>query len=176
VTTPNPPIKGHTLIGEGHVTPVWGEAWHSPHSHSGGCSCGAKPPEFPNVSTVKMKAWHRLHKEELRATMTDEKLTPERAVRLLRAKGAELEHRVLVEAETLDEPMTTLGTNMLVNGIMADIALIAQLVADHIESTSIKFYLPDEDSTEDIDDANVREYTESQREQFRKGFEEGRQP
>ena len=67
--------------------------------------------------------------------MPDEKLTPDRAVRLLRAKGAELEHRVLIEGDSLGEPMTTLGMNMMVIGMMADIALIAQLLADHIESS-----------------------------------------
>ena len=66
-----------------------------------------------------------------------EKLSPERSIRLLRAKAAELEHRVLVEAETLDEPMTTLGLNMLVNGIMADIALVAGLLAEHIERSEV---------------------------------------
>ena len=65
--------------------------------------------------------------------MTDEKLTPERAVRLLRAKAGELEHRVLIESESLDTPMTTLGLNMVVTGLMADIALVAQMLADHME-------------------------------------------
>jgi hypothetical protein len=62
----------------------------------------------------------------------DEKLTPERAVRLLRAKGAELENLM---------PTIDAGE---IRWLAADIALIAQLLADHIESTGIKFYLPDE--------------------------------
>jgi hypothetical protein len=80
VTKANPPIKGHTLIGEGHVFPIWGEPWDSPRTHSGGCSCGAVPPEFPNVSTVKMRAWHRQHKEELRGNTVINNLDIERAV------------------------------------------------------------------------------------------------
>ena len=67
---PNPPIKGHELLQEGHVFPLHGngtglDGWKIV-GHSGGCRCGAKPPEFPNVSTVQMKKWHREHKEELR--------------------------------------------------------------------------------------------------------------
>ena len=59
--------------------------------------------------------------------MTDnEKLTPERAVRLLRAKGAELESWVL--HNVADEGH--------VWQLTADIALIAQLLADHIEATT----------------------------------------
>lgn len=64
---PNPPIKGHELLGEGHiwrgidpVTDEWGPQW-------GGCRCGAKPPDWPNVSVGAMKRWHRQHKAELRA-------------------------------------------------------------------------------------------------------------
>jgi hypothetical protein len=65
--------------------------------------------------------------------MAEEKLTPERTARLLRAKAAELEHRVLIDQESLDVPMTTLGLNMLVIGVMADIAIVAELLADEIE-------------------------------------------
>lgn len=59
--------------------------------------------------------------------MTDEKLTPERAVRVLRAKGGELENRALQEAALQGglRPVTELA---------ADIGLIAQLLADYIES------------------------------------------
>jgi hypothetical protein len=58
-----------------------------------------------------------------------ERLSPERAVRLLRAKAAELENYA---AEVLD------GQNVprLSDGYLAaDIALIASLLADVIEST-----------------------------------------
>jgi hypothetical protein len=50
-----------------------------------------------------------------------EKLSPERAVRLLRAKNSELEHAVL--------------NNAIVNSkdLMADVALLYALLADHIE-------------------------------------------
>jgi len=56
---------------------------------------------------------------------SDEKLTPERAVRLLRAKGAELEATVLAGWQS--EPAIDITL------LAADIALIAQLLADHIE-------------------------------------------
>jgi hypothetical protein len=59
----------------------------------------------------------------------NEKLTPERAVRLLRAKGAELEARVLQNA---NKPHV-LDSAAHVWQLTADIALIAQLLADHIE-------------------------------------------
>jgi len=54
----------------------------------------------------------------------DEKLTPERAVRLLRAKGAELETQVHQRKSLVLRDIDLLR---------ADIALIAQLLADHIE-------------------------------------------
>jgi hypothetical protein len=57
---------------------------------------------------------------------SDEKLTPERAVRLLRAKGAELEATVLAGWQS--EPAIDITL------LAADIALIAQLLADHIEA------------------------------------------
>jgi hypothetical protein len=56
--------------------------------------------------------------------MTTEKLSPERAVRLLRAKAAELEHRVKL----------AVGDGLTDNVyLIADIALVASLLADHIE-------------------------------------------
>ena len=64
--------------------------------------------------------------------MSDEKLTPERAVRLLRAKVGELEHRVLdrvgVAGRADDDPRVNMASTSI-----ADIALVAQLLADHIE-------------------------------------------
>jgi hypothetical protein len=51
--------------------------------------------------------------------VSDEKLSPEAAVRLLRAKGAELEY------------VSAIGGR--IGSLAADIALIAQLLADHIE-------------------------------------------
>lgn len=50
-------------------------------------------------------------------------LSPERAVRLLRAKAGELEAIVMMDAIT---PTTDLA---------ADISLVATLLADHIERT-----------------------------------------
>jgi hypothetical protein len=66
--------------------------------------------------------------------MSEERLTPERAVRLLRAKAGELEHRFLTEEASLDVPMTTLGANMMINGLMADIALVCSILADFMET------------------------------------------
>jgi hypothetical protein len=70
--TPNPPIPGHHLLNEGHIHRIFQDdrfpqvgSVEKPQ-HSGGCQCGARPPEFPNVSVNKMKEWHRQHKEELR--------------------------------------------------------------------------------------------------------------
>jgi hypothetical protein len=62
--------------------------------------------------------------------VSDEPLSPERAVRLLRAKAAELEHIYQVHyelAKQLDQ-----DTTMEVQ-LTADIALIASLLADLIE-------------------------------------------
>jgi hypothetical protein len=98
--------------------------------------------------------------------MADEKLTPERSVRLLRAKGGELEHRVLIESRSLDEPMTTLGTNMWAMAMMADIALIAQLLADHIEANEARWAKL----------MTLLQISTGDKESFREGFEEGRQP
>ena len=54
----------------------------------------------------------------------DVKLRPEQVVRLLNAKSAELEHYVLGQGHA------SLGT---IAGLAADVALIASLLADHIE-------------------------------------------
>lgn len=62
--TPNPPIRGHELKAEGHVWRTWVD-----DLMGGGCRCGAKPPEFPNVSIGAMKRWHREHKAEVRRIM-----------------------------------------------------------------------------------------------------------
>lgn len=60
-----------------------------------------------------------------------EKLTPERAVRLLRAKVGELEHTLL---EVADDP-NTMPTDLALAYIGADIALVATLLAEHMERT-----------------------------------------
>lgn len=54
-------------------------------------------------------------------------LASERALRLLRAKCAELEAKVLHEVAETGEVRDTV--------LIADIALIAQLLADHIEES-----------------------------------------
>jgi hypothetical protein len=57
--------------------------------------------------------------------MSDQALTPERSARLLRAKAGELEHKVKVHASHG-------GVNEHF-ALVADVALIAGLLADHIE-------------------------------------------
>jgi len=60
--------------------------------------------------------------------MSDEKLTPERAVRLLRAKVNELE----IIAKTAPGKVALTAAPHIIH-VSADIALIAGLLADHIE-------------------------------------------
>lgn len=57
-----------------------------------------------------------------------EKLSPERAVRLLRAKAAEAEHTTKVFYAA-----GGMATNEMIGNLAADIALIATLLADEIE-------------------------------------------
>ncbi len=94
----------------------------------------------------------------------DEKLTPERAVRLLRAKNAELEATVL---HTATNP-GLLDTVPHLWKLHADVALLFAILADHIEDLIDKGNLPVDlplatQQRLDTDDANVHEYTESQR-------------
>jgi hypothetical protein len=64
-------LAGHTLIGEGaphtstgvRVLRSWGGTYGTGH---GKCSCGALSEELP--SSTKRKAWHRAHKEDVRAS------------------------------------------------------------------------------------------------------------
>jgi len=65
-----------------------------------------------------------------------ERLSPERAVRLLRAKAAELEADVRHERN---------GVHSDVLNLMADLALIAGLLADHIEQSPGPWGPEDED-------------------------------
>jgi hypothetical protein len=58
----------------------------------------------------------------------DERMPPDRAVRLLRAKAGELETRVRDEFE---QPSTVSAMQMAL--LAADIALVASLLADYIE-------------------------------------------
>lgn len=64
---PNPPIKGHELIGEGNIRRQWTRLAADHDGWSGGCRCGARPDDFPHVSIYAMKRWHREHKAQLRA-------------------------------------------------------------------------------------------------------------
>lgn len=99
--TPNPPIPGHHLLGEGSIFPVR-QTFRFPYSSgdqpvadefNGGCQCGAKPPGFPNLSRNAVKAWHREHKAEIRASAPkdEDELHHVDVVRLL--------HQVLDTAE-----------------------------------------------------------------------------
>jgi hypothetical protein len=60
--------------------------------------------------------------------MPEDKLTSEQVVRLLHAKAAELEH---IAKQRMPEATDMYGVEYLT----ADIALIASLLADHIEAT-----------------------------------------
>ena len=63
---PNPPIPGHRLLHEGYVWPWINPVTEMYDGHRGGCECGARPSQFPNVSVGAMKRWHRAHKADLR--------------------------------------------------------------------------------------------------------------
>src|SRR5262245_16578467 len=65
----------------------------------------------------------------------DEKLTPERAVRLLRAKAGELEHIVKVHYEVAQKADRDVAYEV---NLTADIALIASLLADDIERVEME--------------------------------------
>lgn len=89
-----------------------------------------------------------------------EQLSPERSARLLLAKSAELEAAVQIYLSPLRRVGASLQTTRdidklyeVAGNLMADIALVAQLLAEHIERT--------EPWSHDIDDANLREYNES---------------
>ena len=60
-----------------------------------------------------------------------EKLSPERAVRLLRAKTDELE--LVAPIFLMEPPPTPDAIGQALGSLMADIALVASLLADHIE-------------------------------------------
>lgn len=59
--------------------------------------------------------------------MSDERLTPDRAERVLRAKAGELEARVLTDFDRGSTP-----TEVRLAELAADIALVATLLADEI--------------------------------------------
>lgn len=58
----------------------------------------------------------------------EERLPPDRAVRVLRAKTGELEARVLGDFDRASTPVEQRLTELA-----ADLALVATLLADHIE-------------------------------------------
>ena len=64
----NPPIAGHTLLHEGHTGFTYRQDSVGMYAKVpwGGCSCGARPAGFPDISINGMKRWHRQHKAELR--------------------------------------------------------------------------------------------------------------
>ena len=82
-----------------------------------------------------------------------EHLSPERAVRLLLAKSGELETMVRNEMDLNGPPLRP------VTALAADIALIATLLAEHIERVEL---------------ADKEEALEALVQPFREGFEEGR--
>ena len=112
MTTPNPPIPGHHLLNEGHVFRTHEEdrfpaaaamIGGDVYKYSGGCQCGALPAEFPNVSANQMKAWHRRHKEAVRAEAHAETgISKDDVVAALsgeRVDRVKLMHTVLDDAE-----------------------------------------------------------------------------
>ena len=82
--------------------------------------------------------------------MADEKLSPERAARLLRAKAGELE--LLAKSNLSYAHRNSPVTEEHVGHLTADIALVASLLADHIEDL-----IDNGDLSPDINDANVRD-------------------
>jgi predicted NBD/HSP70 family sugar kinase len=57
---PNPPIPGHELISEGHITV------RANGTVYGGCRCGERPAGWETMSIAAVKRWHREHKDQLR--------------------------------------------------------------------------------------------------------------
>jgi hypothetical protein len=92
-----------------------------------------------------------------------EKLSPERAVRLLRAKAGELENWVLHNVNNVTPAPESLWR------LTADIALIAGLLADHIEQSKSPGGPEAGDWTKTSPDD-----TETLQQEFREGFDEGR--
>jgi hypothetical protein len=100
-----------------------------------------------------------------------EKLTPDRAIRLLRAKAGELEAEFL---EVESAPQSLLIAD--VNALRASIALVATLLADHIERSErhdeqlrqMYKFLADKVISPEARERLLEE------EEFREGFDEGR--
>jgi len=71
---PNAPIPGHHLLHEGAIyksrDPDVGPWSTDEERYVGGCACGAKPTDFPDISIRAMKRWHRQHRAELRGQHT----------------------------------------------------------------------------------------------------------
>jgi hypothetical protein len=67
--------------------------------------------------------------------MTDEMMPPERAARLLRAKAHELEHMFtgMLDTTKAHGQLDQVDLSTRLTYIVADVALLAQLVADYIE-------------------------------------------
>lgn len=62
---PNPPIKGHKLLHEGHSVKCLNPVTENYDRWEEGCECGEKPVP-PANSINEMKRWHREHKHQLR--------------------------------------------------------------------------------------------------------------
>jgi hypothetical protein len=73
----NPPIKGHELLFDGDrlltINPLTDDYYPEGDAlrWRGGCRCGAKPPQWPNLSIYAMRRWHRHHKAVLRRGDSD---------------------------------------------------------------------------------------------------------
>lgn len=70
---------------------------------------------------------------------TTEHMTPDRVVRLLRAKGSELEHVFTGMLDTIQAngQLDQVDLSTRLTYAIADLALIAQLVAEHIERVEV---------------------------------------
>jgi hypothetical protein len=65
VVIPNPPIKGHRLLHEGHSARVIDPVTDDYAGWSYGCECGDKPD--PTLTISSRRRWHREHKATLRS-------------------------------------------------------------------------------------------------------------
>jgi hypothetical protein len=64
---PNPPIRGHKLLHEGHRVRTIDPLTEMYAGWSYGCECGAEP-DYTSINATKR--WHRAHKAAMRSGVT----------------------------------------------------------------------------------------------------------